>query len=82
MVQNIKRMLITEYLIKIVELKTDDEDLSDEVNKKMNDLSKLIFLADGRKSQSFTRTLFEDQIRQVKLLEYCKEAGLISNIRL
>ena len=82
LVQNIKRMLITEYLIKIVELKTDDEDLSDEVNKKMNDLSKLIFLADGRKSQSFTRTLFEDQIRQVKLLEYCKEAGLISNIKL
>ena len=82
LVQNIKRMLITEYLIKIVELKTDDENLSDEVNKKMNDLSKLIFLADGRKSQSFTRTLFEDQIRQVKLLEYCKEAGLVSNIRL
>ena len=36
-------------------------------------LSKLIFLADGRKSQSFTRTLFEDQIRQVKLLEYCNK---------
>ena len=52
------------------------------INEIANILSKLIFLADGRKSQSFTRTLFEDQIRQVKLLEYCKEAGLISNIRL
>lgn len=79
---NIRRMLIMEYLIKIVELKTDDDFLSESTEKKLDDLSKLIFLADGRKPQTFTRTLFEDQVRQVRLLEYCKEAGLISNIRL
>lgn len=81
-IDNIKRMLITEILIKVIELKTDDEDISPELYKKLDDLSKLIFIADGRKSQSLLRDMFDDQIRQLKLLEFCKETGMVSNIKI
>lgn len=78
-----KKMLICEYLVKVVELKTGSEGIiSEALQKKIDESSRLFFLADGRRSQSFLRTLFEDQIDQIKVLEYCKEAGLISNIKL
>lgn len=78
-----KKMLICEYLVKVVELKTGDLEISsEELQKKIKDSSRLFFLASGRKAQSFLVTLFEDQVQQIKVLEYCRDSGLISNIKL
>lgn len=82
MTNNIKRMLITEILIKIIELKTDNEDLSPDLYRKLDDLSKLVFIADGRKSKSLLREMFDDQIRQLKILKFCRDTGMVANIKL
>lgn len=80
--KEIKRIVIFEYLVRVVELKTDDGDLSNETQKKINDMSKMLFLADGRKSNIMSRQFIIEETKRAKILEYCRDNDYISNIKL